>query len=295
MFTILVLFGLGLVLGSFVGAQVWRLRLRQLREDKAAGELQPEDDVELKRLSVLHSKGVATDRSKCLQCSHTLAWYDLLPLISWVSTRGRCRYCKQFIGWFEPAIELSLASVFVVSYLVWPFEFDSVYVVGAFILWLIGLTLGAILWVYDKRWFLLPDRINFALIAVAALYALVHIIDGEVSVGDVALALIVFSGVYGSLYYFSRWQYGIQNTWVGFGDVKLSIALALFALEWQYAFLAILLANVLGTLLVLPGLATGKIKRGAHIPFGPLLLIGTALSVLFGAQIIDWYLGLFLL
>lgn len=286
---VLVLGVLGLVFGSFDGAQVWRLRYRQLAEDKSAGEAV--DTKELKRLAILEHRGVGSDRSRCLTCGHVLAWYDLIPLASWLSTAGRCRYCKKEIGWFEPAIELSLASLFVLSYVAWPFALDGPLSWLAFVLWLVGLTMATILWVYDKKWFLLPDRINFSFIGVAAAYALVQMAGGVVTISDVIISIMVFCGLYGGLYYFSRWQYGENRTWVGFGDVKLSLALALFALEWQYALLAIFLANLLGTIMVLPGLANGSIKRGAHIPFGPLLLVGTLLAVLVGQQIINWYMG----
>ena len=79
-----IIFGLlGAIFGSFVGAQVWRLRARQLKEDQQAGE--KVDKKEMKRLSHLLKKNVRSDRSRCLHCSHVLAWYDLIPLVSWLS------------------------------------------------------------------------------------------------------------------------------------------------------------------------------------------------------------------
>ena len=72
---------LGAILGSFVGAQIWRLRARQLTEDKKAGERV--DRKELKKLSPLIKK-VSKDRSRCLSCGHELALYDLIPVFSWV-------------------------------------------------------------------------------------------------------------------------------------------------------------------------------------------------------------------
>ena len=66
---------LGAILGSFVGAQVWRLRARQLTEDKKAGE--KVDQKELKRLSPLIKK-VSKDRSRCLSCGHELSFFFLL-------------------------------------------------------------------------------------------------------------------------------------------------------------------------------------------------------------------------
>ena len=108
----------GLMLGSFAGAQVWRLRARQLDEDRQAGETI--DKQELSRLKPLISVSLTSDRSVCLYCHHQLRWYDMIPLLSWAGTGGRCRYCRQSIGSLEPLIELGLSAAFVISYLTGP-------------------------------------------------------------------------------------------------------------------------------------------------------------------------------
>ena len=141
----------GLSLGSFAGASVYRLRARQLVEDKKAGE--KVDAKEFKRLKPLSDVSTRRDRSRCLHCGHTLAWYDLLPLVSWLSLKGKCRYCKASIGRFEPVIELSMMAVFVLSYALWPFELSTPLAIAQFVLWLAASVGLAILFVYDLRWF----------------------------------------------------------------------------------------------------------------------------------------------
>src|SRR6478609_4310093 len=89
----------GLLFGSFAGASVWRLRAWQLVADKKAGD-EDVDEAELKQLKPLTKATFRTDRSRCLHCGHELAWYDLLPLASWLSTGGKCRYCRKPIGYF---------------------------------------------------------------------------------------------------------------------------------------------------------------------------------------------------
>ena len=101
-------------MGSYAGATVWRLRARQLVEDKADGE--KVDSKEYKKLLPLTQSTLANDRSRCLHCGHTLAWYDLLPLASWISTKGKCRYCGKKIGNFEPLMEIGTAIVFVAAF-----------------------------------------------------------------------------------------------------------------------------------------------------------------------------------
>ncbi|MFZ2545791.1 MAG: prepilin peptidase, partial [Candidatus Saccharimonas aalborgensis] len=150
----------GLLLGSFAGAQVWRIRARQLDEDRRAGETI--DKQELSRLKPLISVSLTSDRSVCLSCHHQLRWYDMIPLLSWASTGGRCRYCQQPIGSLEPLVELGLSAAFVISYLYWPTPLTSGVAWGAFIVWLLSLTSLAILVTYDIRWQLLPDIVSYS-------------------------------------------------------------------------------------------------------------------------------------
>lgn len=278
---------LGLVLGSFAGAQVWRIRARQLKEDKDAKE--DYDKKEYRRLKVLLGKKGVDDRSRCLSCGHELAWYDLLPLVSWLSTRGKCRYCKKPIGSYEPLMELGLAALFIVSYLLWPFSLQAATGVAVFVLWLVACVLMAILFVYDKKWMLLPDSINFSLMAVAAVFALVQLYIQDFSLAallSLVGSIAIMSGIYYALYLYSR------GAWIGFGDIKLGLGLGLLLGQWELAFLALFLANLIGTLLVLPALITKKLGRRSEISFGPLLIIGTVITVLVGHAIIDAFFRL---
>lgn len=284
----------GLIGGSFAGARVWRLRWKQLQYDKSEGE--PYDKSEYGRLKVLNkSADSGHDRSLCLSCGHKLAWYDMIPVASWLSTRGRCRYCSKAIGRFEIIIEIGMMLAFVLSYLLWPYELTSYATVMMLVVWMFGLVVAGTLFAYDHKWSLLPDSATYYLVGLGVIYAVLSVAIGETSILSIVQSIALFTGVYAGLYYFSRWRYGEDNTWVGFGDVKLSVALALFLGSWQLSFLAIFIANLLGTLLVLPSLIRRSISRKARIPFGPLLLIGTFVALLGGGAVIDWYLGMFTL
>jgi prepilin signal peptidase PulO-like enzyme (type II secretory pathway) len=282
----LVLFGL--IIGSFNGAMVWRLRARQLEEDKAAGERVSKKEYD--RLKKLLQPSLAEDRSMCLHCHHQLAWYDLLPLVSWVSLRGKCRYCHHKIGRMEPLIELGTAAFFLVSYLAWPFDLTNGMILANFVLWLVIGNGLIILFAYDARWFLLPNRIVFPLIGLAAVSAVLHIIQAE-PVGPAIISLVASCLILSGLYYF---LYKVSNgQWIGFGDIKLGLVLALVLADWPLAFLTLFLANVIGCLVVLPGLLTKKLKRTSHVPFGPMLIAAYFIVGLFGPAIITWYFSTF--
>ena len=277
----------GLLFGSFAGASVWRLRARQLVEDKKAGE--EVDKAEYDRLVPLTKPSFTKDRSRCLHCGHTLAWYDLLPLVSWLQLRGKCRYCRTPIGRFEPLMEVMVAGYFVASYLLWPIPLTNGFELIQFGLWLaIGVGL-AILFAYDQKWFLLPDVVTFSLVALAGIFAAIEVAqapDRLVAVWNVVGAVAVLSGVYLTLWWVSK------GRWVGFGDVKLGLVLALLLGDWRLAFIALFAANLIGCLVILPGLLTGVLTRTARVPFGPFLIVGALVAFFAGRAILDWYLGL---
>jgi len=285
-----VLIIIGLCMGSFAGATVWRLRARQLMEDKSDGEAV--DKHEYATLLPLTEASFSSDRSRCLHCGHALRWYDLVPVLSWLSIRGKCRYCHVKIGSFEPLIEIGVASFFVVSYLAWPSMFASPLDLAQFILWLIGGTLLSILFAYDLKWYLLPNSVVFPLIAVGALSALLRLIESPNIIGSVVSLLVacaVLSGLYFLLWILSKGQ------WIGFGDVKLGLALALMLGEWPLAFITLFAANLIGCIIVVPAMLSGKITRKTRISFGPLLIGGYLIAGLWGYSILGYYLSFTLL
>lgn len=277
----------GAALGSFAGAQVWRLRARQLEYDKNTKE--PYDKAEYKRLKRLLGKKVLSDRSCCLECGYTLKWYDLIPIVSWLSLRGKCRACKHPIGVFELLIEIGLAAYFVLSFLLWPTQLATGVEIAHLALWLVAGVIMAVLFAYDAKWYLLPDRYTLALAVVGvAIVAVVALQTGNL-VGALLSALgavALLAGLYGLLYALSR------GRWVGFGDVKLGVGLGLILVDWQLALVALFLANLLGCLVVVPLMVRHKLKRTSHIPFGPFLIAGTVLAWFIGAAILGWYLGI---
>lgn len=280
----------GLAMGSFAGATVWRLRAKQLVQDKLDGE--EYDKREYKALLPLTKTTTTNDRSRCLHCGHTLAWYDLVPLISWFSTGGKCRYCHVRIGSFEPLIELGVAVFFVASYLLWPYSLGTTLEVGHLALWLLGGVMLAILFAYDLKWFLLPNKIVFPLIAIGALVASI-IVGTSPDVWNafinLAFAILILSGLYFAIWILSK------GKWIGFGDVKLGLALALLLADYKLAIVALFAANLIGCLIVIPGMIRGKMTRTTHVPFGPLLILGFVIAGLAGQQLIDAYMNLLFL
>jgi prepilin signal peptidase PulO-like enzyme (type II secretory pathway) len=266
----LILLGLGL--GSFVNALVWRI----CEQDKPAKERKAGK----KELSII--KG----RSMCTDCGHTLYAKDLVPVFSWLNSYGRCRYCHKRIHWQYPLVELATAASFVFSYLYWPYDLNGWSVV-LFGLWLAILTGLMALFVYDVRWMLLPNRIMWPLFGLTGLYLLVESIFVESNAQVIIMALagsLIGGGIFYVLFQISK------GRWIGGGDVKLGLLIGLLLGSPLLAMLFLFLSSLVGTLVTAPLMASRKIPHHARVPFGPFLIVGGFITYLFGQQIIDWYL-----
>lgn len=281
---IIALFVFGLIFGSFVNALVWRLRKQdEIANPEIASKKEKRSDKTLARQDL----SIARGRSMCPHCHHTLAAKDLVPVFSWLVLRGKCRYCKTPISWQYPLVELLTATMFGLSYVFWPYGFDGVGW-AQFIAWLVFLVGFVALTVYDIRWQELPDRIVWTLAGLAVaqtvfLAATKH--DWRVLLWSV-LGVAVISGLFWLLFELSK------GNWIGFGDVKLGVALGLIAGTPLAAILVIFFASVLGTAASIPMLAKTKHKMQLHVPFGPFLITGLIIVYFFGDVIIRWYSNL---
>jgi prepilin signal peptidase PulO-like enzyme (type II secretory pathway) len=256
---ILVLIVLGLVLGSFVNALVWRLRKK---------------------------KDWVNERSECTHCHHKLGALDLIPVFSWLFLRGKCRYCHKKIE-DSPLTELALPLLFVGSYIFWPFSLQGS-ALFEFSFWLVFLTGLLALTVYDLRWFLLPDKIVFPLAGLAV----IQVITVSIWERDWRIALTAAGGVAVISGLFYLLFQATKGTWIGGGDVKLGLVLGLLAGGVLESFLLLFVASVLGVIAAMPMLIQGKATRKTQLPFGPFLISGLVIVKLFGGAILNWYTGL---
>jgi prepilin signal peptidase PulO-like enzyme (type II secretory pathway) len=271
---------IGLCLGSFVNALVWRIH----EQEQEAAKKKPDRDY-LRQLSIQRG------RSMCPDCRHELAAKDLVPLLSWLALRGKCRYCGKPISWQYPLVEAATALLFVASYVWWPtVASDHAVNNGLLALWLLILTGLLALLVYDLRWLLLPSRLIYRLDILAVIYALIVVVHATrplTALLNEILAVALGGGIFYLLYQLSG------GKWIGGGDVRLGWLLGLLAGTPGRSLLLIFLAAFGGSVLSLPLLAGGRLKRSSVIPFGPLLIAAMVVVQLFGTDILHWYRQLF--
>lgn len=274
---------LGLLFGSFINAWVWRLHLRQSHIANRSSQ-----DIPKKRNAQSEERlSIVRGRSMCPECHHELAALDLIPVVSWLMLRGRCRYCRKPISLQYPLVELATAGLFALSYLALrpSLQGQSLQTSIGFAVWLFILTSLIALAVYDLRWMLLPDVILVPVMAVAALWLGLQLLLGApfwVLAGPVIAAVVAGGGFY-LLAAVSK------GRWMGGGDIKLAFAMGLI-LGLRKLGVALFVGFDSAALVGLALLATRVKKRSEYIPFGPFLVVGTIVAMLYGQAIIDWYL-----
>lgn len=271
---ILVLFILGLFFGSFINALIFRLHKQQSLKSKKDKE----------------KYSISRGRSMCVHCGHQLSPADLIPVISWVVLKGKCRYCKKPISIQYPVVELLTAFLFSLSYAFWSDEVLSGSNIVLFIGWELSLIGLVALLVYDLRYLILPNKIILPVILTAAISVITYSVleNTYEPIVSSAYGLLIGGGIFYLLFQIS------SGKWIGGGDVKLGFALGILVGGPSLALLMLFLASLLGTLYSLPLIANRELQARSKIAFGPFLIVAAIIVRLWGSDIVDWYSGLFL-
>ena len=257
----IVIFVFGLVVGSFLNVCIHRLP---------------------------RNESVVSPPSHCPKCKKRLAWYDNIPLFSYVALRGKCRHCSQKISPCYSIVEFLTALIFVLLYVKF----------GLSVTLLIFMVLSAVLIVatfIDFEHYVIPDILTLP---------------------GIGLGLLL-SFLYPSLLHtFSRWEgllnsvlgafwgfvsllvIGLLGTWVfkkeamGGGDLKLLAMIGAF-LGWRQVFLIIFISSLVGSIVGLTLVSLNLKKRLEYIPYGPYLALGALIALFVGEEIMGLYLSLY--
>jgi prepilin signal peptidase PulO-like enzyme (type II secretory pathway) len=212
-------------------------------------------------------------RSKCLKCKHALAFADLIPLFSFIFLRAKCRYCKAKISWQYPAVELVTALVFLIGY--WHYLSLTDYLVYlVFSCWLI------VIFVYDFKYYLILDKVSLSALVTAFV---LNFLSGK-SALNLLIGALVVSGFFLLQFVVSK------GKWIGGGDLRLGLVMGAM-LGWPMALVALALAYLSGAALGLLLIVFKKKSFNSQLPFGTFLTVSTWAVLLWGEQILNWYLN----
>lgn len=245
-------FILGLVIGSFLNCLIWRL----YKNETIGG------------------------RSYCPKCRHNIAWYDNIPVFSFLLLSGKCRHCQQKISWQYPLVEIATALLFLLAFLnasLWP-QFSLLLTRD----WLLIITL-VIVFVYDWRWQLIPMTVIWPMcLAVIILNLLIGF----------SWYAILISGAAAALFFLI--QYVVtKKRGLGEGDIWLGLLLGLSFPTWPQLFLIMLISYSMGSIIGLLLISFRKKKMKSQVALGPFLAFGAIITLIWGEKIIFWYFSLF--
>ncbi|MDI3496552.1 MAG: leader peptidase (prepilin peptidase) / N-methyltransferase [Patescibacteria group bacterium] len=245
-------FMIGLIIGSFLNCFIWRL---------------------YKNESIL-------GRSYCPHCRHKLAWFDNIPLFSFLFLKGKCRYCQKNISWQYPLVEFFTALLFTLSLAAmlkagiytplllihsWLFIFSFI-----------------LIFVYDLRWQVVPMVFIWPLIVI--MFTL------NVLLGFSPLILLLI-GLAGALFFALQFLL-TQGKGLGEGDIWLGFLMGVSLGRFDLLILALILAYFIGAIVGILLLVIYKKKLKTKIALGPFLASGAIIAFLYGNNLLNWYLHL---
>lgn len=225
-------------------------------------------------------ENIAIVRSHCMSCNHQLKWYDNIPLFSWITLRGRCRYCKAKISPQYPIVEASNGLLWLLVFAVNTYagngmwDFSRITIVDSLLYCLLCSAL-LVLSVIDFRTYEIPIGINIFILTLGLIMTVCHYTE--------------WSSHLIGLFAVSVPMYIIIQICNGFGggDFYLMAAAGLL-LGWKLILLAFILGCVIGAPVHLLRMKISKADR--VLAFGPYLSIGIFISAMWGNRFIDWYL-----
>lgn len=270
----LLIFVLGACLGSFLNVCIYRIPL---------------------------GESVVSPRSHCTRCLNTIAWYDNIPLLSYVVLRGRCRHCGESFSGRYAFVEGLTALLF---FLVWlklgpgPRPLDLVpmaspLMVPIYWLCIFGLMLGTFV---DFDHMIIPDRVTIGgTIAGLVLSALVPSLHGEHGFLGGLMMSLIGAALGGGILWGVAWVGALifKREAMGMGDVKLMAAIGAF-MGWKAVLFTIIISSLVGATAGVSMVLLGNKEMKSRIPYGPYIALAAVLWILWGQGVWNWYGGLFM-
>ena len=243
---------LGLVIGSFLNVVIYRLPLGTM---------------------------LKSSRSACTKCGIQLKWYHNIPIFSYLFLLGKCAYCKKTISFRYPLVELCNAILYLYFYLTFDISYNFI------VFSILSSMLLAIIFIdYDHQ--IIPDSITLSGMVIGLVASL---LPGGMGIVDSLIGLLVGGGTLYFIALLGDWLFKKES--MGGGDIKMAGMLGAF-LGWQKGLLIFLSSAVIGLFVsIIIMFISEKFRQERVIPFGPFLAIAAFLAIIYGENIINFYLG----
>lgn len=255
---IILAFIFGTAIGSFLNVLIWRLP----RGQSIAG------------------------RSHCPHCNHQLSWFDLMPLLSILLQRAKCRYCSQPVSLRYPLIEAVTGVLFALA--MWHFPIVDLLTTFVYVKIIIAIAICVIVFVVDLEHYLILDKVVLPAAAIMLVFAVVLDI---VSGGYIHIWQSLLGALVAFVPFWLLW-FGSRGKWMGFGDVKF-VAFMGLALGTRGVIVALFASIMIGAITGLLLIGLGRKQLSSRLPFGTFLSVATVLALFWGNDLWNFYWRLF--
>lgn len=219
-------------------------------------------------------KSVLNSRSHCMHCKKEIRWYDLIPVISYILLRGKCRNCGKNISIQYPLVEAGTAGVFLSLYLTFGMTWQAVFYALIF-------SIMIVIFIYDLKTQYILDVFSWPALILSLGLGWYF---GHLSLTSVAYGVLTGAGLLAVLVLVSK------EKWMGMGDIIIGAAFgAMLGYPRSLAF--IFIAFVLGSIVGLVLIASKKRGLKDAVPFAPFMIAAGFITLIWGQTIVNWYLG----
>ncbi len=216
---------------------------------------------------------IVLERSHCMSCGNVLKWYELIPVFSFLFLRGKCRNCGAKLSMQYPMIELLNGILYLLVAAVKGFTIESV-------LFCICTSVLIVIAVIDWRTYEIPFGCN----VIIGILGMVRLVTDLSHWYEYVIGFCVVSGLFLLIYLITK------GRGIGGGDIKLMAAAGLL-LGWQKILLSLMIGSIAGSVI---HLTLMKLKNKERVlAFGPYLALGIFIAMIYGNELINWYLALF--
>ncbi|MFA6909290.1 MAG: prepilin peptidase [Patescibacteria group bacterium] len=216
--------------------------------------------------------GFVKGRSYCPHCKHHLEIFDLIPLFSFMSLRGKCRYCEKKISWQYPIVEFVTAGSFLALFMYFGPSAE-------FLVYAVYVAFCIIIFVHDFKYSLILDQISLPGIVVGLIGSTVFL---RMSLVDVGLGVLIGAGFFMIQYAISR------GKWIGGGDIRLGAMMGAM-LGWKYLLVALFISYIVGSIFGIALILAGRKKWGSHVPLGTFLTVAMYATFFAGPALVEYY------
>jgi len=247
-------------------------------------------------------EGIVKKRSYCPKCGQVLVWYELIPIISFFILRAKCRSCGKGISAQYPLVEIITGILFVLTFYLnyelritnYGYELfacsmihDSLFMIQLLSHWFIVSCL-VVIFVYDLRHYIIPDVVLFPAIIVSFLWRVFEVLLAPSGVeGGFGHFFPYLLSAIGASAFFLVMILITRGRGMGLGDAKLAFLMGLL-LGWPDISMALFLAFFIGATVGVGLIFLGRKTMKSQIPFGPFLIGGTLVMLLWGQFFLDW-------